>query len=169
MEEEARAVLVREFGPSDMVFERHAGMRYTGQRHNIKVAISNTGTPADIRLAFDRDYRRRYGHADAKAKAEIQALHLSAVTRLRRPELRHLPRRDEPASSPGVRSVYFGGHGMMESAIYQRVSLPPGFAAAGPAIIEEYGSTTLVWPGDRFTIGDLHEIQVHCGKTSGDS
>jgi N-methylhydantoinase A len=169
MEEEARAVLVREFGPSDMVFERHAGMRYTGQRHNIKVAISNTGTPADIRLAFDRDYRRRYGHADAKAKAEIQALHLSAVTRLRRPELRHLPRRDEPASSPGVRSVYFGGRGMMESAIYQRVSLPPGFAAAGPAIIEEYGSTTLVWPGDRFTIGDLHEIQVHCGKTSGDS
>lgn len=167
MEAQARAVLVREFGESAMVFERHAEMRYTGQRHNIKVAIANSGTPADIRLAFDRDYRRRYGHADGKAQAEIQALHLSAVIRLRRPELGHLPRRDEPERSPGLRSVYVGGHGLVDAAVYQRVSLPPGFAAAGPAIIEEYGSTTLVWPGDRFTIGALHEIQVHCAKTGG--
>jgi N-methylhydantoinase A len=167
MEEQARDVLVREVGQSDVFFERHAEMRYTGQRHNIKVAISNAQTPADIRLAFDRDYTRRYGHADARANAEVQALHVSAITRLRRPDLQHLPRRGEPATSPGTRSVYLGGHGMVDAAVYQRVSLPRGFAAAGPAIVEEYGSTTLVWPGDRFKIGDLHEIEVHCGKPSG--
>ena len=27
-------------------------------------------------------------------------------------------------------------------------------------MIEEYGSTTVVWPGDRFEIGALHEIRV---------
>ena len=41
MEEEARVALVREFGASDVLFERHAEMRYVGQRHNIKVPISN--------------------------------------------------------------------------------------------------------------------------------
>jgi hypothetical protein len=29
-------------------------------------------------------------------------------------------------------------------------------------LIEEYGSTTLVWPGDRFEIGKLGEIRIHC-------
>jgi N-methylhydantoinase A len=48
--------------------------------------------------------------------------------------------------------------------IYDRYALAPGFAAQGPAIIEEYGSTTLVWPGDRFEIGPLHEIRIHCAR-----
>ena len=92
MEAEARAALVREFGAENVLFERHAEMRYAGQRHNIKVPISGLADAAGIRQAFDRDYKRRYGHADAKAAAELQALHLSGFTRLRRPELTRLPR-----------------------------------------------------------------------------
>ena len=40
----------------------------------------------------------------------------------------------------------------------------PGFQGEGPALIEEYGSTTLVWPGDSFEIGTLGEIRIRCGK-----
>ncbi len=163
MEEDARHVLLQEFGAREVLFERHAEMRYSGQRHNIKVPLSNTATPTDIRGAFDRDYKRRYGHADARAKAEFQALHLSAFTRLNRPDLHHIPRHAPSASTVGTRQVYFGGHGMIETAVYDRASLSPGFAGHGPAIVEEYGSTTLVWPKERFEIGDLHEIRIHCG------
>ena len=84
--------LERDFGSGEVMFERHAEMRYTGQRHNIKVPISGLADPAAIREAFDRDYKRRYGHADPKAAAELQALHLCAFTRLDRPELARLPR-----------------------------------------------------------------------------
>ena len=54
---------------------------------------------------------------------------------------------------------------LSEQAHYlgHRDALKPGFSAAGPAVIEEYGSTTLVWPDDRFEIGALHEIHIHCG------
>src|SRR6195256_719873 len=45
MEVEARTALVREFGARDVLFERRAEMRYTGQRHNIKVPISGLGDP----------------------------------------------------------------------------------------------------------------------------
>jgi N-methylhydantoinase A len=169
MEKEAGDALAREFGNHDVLFERHAEMRYTGQRHNIKVSISNSGEPSEIRRAFDRDYQRRYGHADVRAKAEFQVLHLSAFIRLRRPDLTHLPRRDVLARSPTTRPVYFGKHGMLETKVYDRASLTAGFAEKGPFIIEEYGSTTVVWPGDRFEIGDLHEIRIHCRNASGAS
>jgi hypothetical protein len=29
-------------------------------------------------------------------------------------------------------------------------------------VIEEYGSTTLVWPGDKFALGTLGEIRIDC-------
>ena len=40
-------------------------------------------------------------------------------------------------------------------------------AANGPAVIEEYGSTTLIGPADRFTIGELGEITIRIGGESG--
>jgi N-methylhydantoinase A len=166
MEEEARAALARDFGGGEVLFEHYAEMRYTGQRHNIKVPISDRDSPAAVRQAFDRDYKRRYGHADARAAAEFQALHLSAYTRLRRPELARLPRGQANGALPQVRQVYFGAAGSMQQAtIYERTALPVGFKAQGPALIEEYGSTTLIWPGDSFEIGTLGEIRITCGQS----
>ena len=164
MEAEASRALAAEFGEGQVIFERHAEMRYRGQRHNIKVPISGARDPAAIRQAFDRDYKRRYGHADAKTAAEFQALHLAAFVRLRRPDLARLPRPGTSSAKPVVRSVHFGGpgDGSREALVYQRSSLPAGFEGAGPAVIEEYGSTTLVWPGDRFAIGRLGEIHLTC-------
>ena len=54
--------------------------------------------------------------------------------------------------------------GTQDAQIFQRPALSTGFAAAGPALIEEYGSTTLVWPSDRFEIGTLGEIRIQCGQ-----
>ena len=165
MEDEARAALVRDFGGGEVMFQHYAEMRYTGQRHNIKVPISDRDSPAAIRAAFDRDYKRRYGHADARAAAEFQALHLSAYTRLRRPELARLPRAQSTGGHGEKRQVYFGeAGGMLDAAIYDRTTLAPGFKGQGPALIEEYGSTTLIWPGDRFEIGTLGEIRIEVGN-----
>jgi N-methylhydantoinase A len=167
MEREARDALAREFGSGEVLFERFGEMRYVGQRHNIKVPISGLAGATTIRAAFDRDYQRRYGHADTRATAEFQALHLSAFTRLRRPELARLPRPRAEGGSAGTRAVHFGAAGTTAATIYDRVSLAPGFQGAGPALIEEYGSTTLIAPGDRFEIGALGEIRIRCGQGIG--
>ncbi|HLN84259.1 MAG TPA: hydantoinase/oxoprolinase family protein, partial [Candidatus Binatia bacterium] len=82
MERDASDSLAKEFGTRDIFFEHHAELRYRGQRHNIRVPVSGLKDAEQIRIAFERDYRRRYGHADAKAPAEFQALHLSAFARL---------------------------------------------------------------------------------------
>ncbi len=60
-----------------------------------------------------------------------------------------------------TRPVYFGETGgMADAKVYERTALAPGFKGQGPALIEEYGSTTLIWPGDGFEVGKLGEIRV---------
>ncbi|HET9916795.1 MAG TPA: hydantoinase/oxoprolinase family protein, partial [Candidatus Binatia bacterium] len=163
MEQEAAQALAKEFGSSEVFFERHAEMRYRGQRHNIKVPVSGLKNAEQIRAAFERDYKRRYGHADAKAPAEFQALHLSAFAKLKQPDVARLPRAAAKPQGAQTRRVYIGSAGgWVDAQIYQRDALAPGFKAAGPAVIEEYGSTTIVWPGDRFEVGELHEIRIYC-------
>jgi N-methylhydantoinase A len=118
-----------------------------------------------VRAAFERDYKRRYGHADAKASTEFQALHLSAFARQRRPDLARLPDVAGSGSKSGKRSVYFGSIGKSVSAeVLDRYSLPIGYKGQGPAVIEEYGSTTIIGPTDSFEIGPLKEIRISCGK-----
>ncbi|HZH83093.1 MAG TPA: hydantoinase/oxoprolinase family protein [Phototrophicaceae bacterium] len=163
MERDAADSLAKEFGTRDIFFEHHAELRYRGQRHNIKVPVSGLKDAEQIRAAFERDYRRRYGHADAKAPAEFQALHLSAFARLKQPEIARLPRAASKAQQPTTRRVYLGGAGgWVDAKIYNRDALEAGFTDAGPVVIEEYGSTTVVWPGDRFQIGALREIRIQC-------
>jgi N-methylhydantoinase A len=164
MEAESGAAIRREIGVEPAAFMRAAEMRYRGQRHNIKVPITGLGDARAVREAFDRDYKRRYGHADTRAGVEIQALHLAVSAPFHRPDLGRLTRAQAAgAGERGTRKVYFGSAGgFVETRIYDRFALPPGFAAPGPAIIEEYGSTTVVWAGDRFEIGPLGEIRIYC-------
>ena len=165
LESEAAGALAAEFGTSDVFFEHQAEMRYRGQRHNIKVPVSGLENAEQIRTTFERDYKRRYGHADAKAPAEFQALHLSAFARLRQPEIASLPRAAAKVERPRTRRIFLGNQGgWLDAQIYRRDALEPGFGGTGPAVIEEYGSTTVIWPGDRFEVGALREIRIQCGR-----
>ena len=164
MEREATEVLREEIGVAELIFERAAEMRYRGQRHNIKVLLPELDGPQKIRAIFDRDYERRYGHADTRATTEIQALHLSAFGVLPRPDLSQFYRNSENVEGAREnRPVYFSrAKDWLDTKIYNRYDLPSGFKEAGPAVIEEYGATTVIWPGDRFEIGELREIRIDC-------
>gem|GEM_PF-1220580 len=153
--------LSREFATDDILLQHLAEMRFVGQRHNIKVAVPPTDDAEVLREAFRRDYRRRYGHADPGALVEVQALHVSAFVRSHKPDLRALALQGQGGGASHVRPVYLGrAHGWRETPVHDRASLPPGFSGDGPAIIDEYGSTTLIAPGDRFFIGELGEIRI---------
>lgn len=163
MEKGATAALLAEFGDTAVRIERMIEMRYVGQRHNVKVAVPADSDAAAIRAAFDTDYHRRYGHADPSIPAEIQVLHISAFARLERPDIASLPRAAREPRAAEKRQVAFGReYGLLEADVYDRYALAPGFTALGPAVLEEYGSTTVVWPGDLFTIGELYEIRIDC-------
>ena len=56
------------------------------------------------------------------------------------------------------RKVYFG-KAFRDTPIYDRTSLPPGFTLNGPAVVEEFGSTSVVFPGQTLEV-DPHGILV---------
>jgi N-methylhydantoinase A len=46
-------------------------------------------------------------------------------------------------------------------ALYRRQDLPAGFEGVGPAIVEEYGSTSVVEAGFRFQVDRLGNLVLH--------
>ena len=163
LEGDALTALKRDFEGADIFYHHYAEMRYRGQHHEIKVMLSGLADAEAIRNAFHVAYGKRYGHSDPQSGIEFQALHLSAFAKLSKPDLTKLPGLLTESVSKKTRSVYFGGK-PHQSDVYLRRSLPIGFQANGPALIEEFGSTTVVWPRDGFEIGRLGEIRIDCSQ-----
>ena len=167
LEDESRASLEKEFGPRPVSFGRQVELRYKGQKHSLKVELPQIGDLAALHDVFNREYQRRYGHSNAKAKLEFVALHSTAMLEIRRPDLGQLTGKTKVSGTPVARNrpVYFADEGdHLATSVYDRYALPVGFKATGPAVIEEYGSSTLVGPRDHFEIGKLGEIRIECGK-----
>lgn len=72
-----------------------------------------------------------------------------------------LPKLDAKRGAPAPsdqRPVYFDG-AFHDTPIYQRGTLGPGIRVAGPAIVEEFGSTTVVFPSQHLDV-DPHGIII---------
>ena len=167
LENEGLAALRREFGDGKVTLEREAEMRYKGQHHSIKIPVSPTmTTPRRCARASIEEYLRRYGHANTAAEAEIVVLHSLATLHTKRPDMRQA--RAAGGRGQVARTTVCGRcSSSKRTASCRRRSttasaLEPGRRGRGPALIVEYGSSTLIGPGDTFTIGKLGEIDIDC-------
>jgi len=61
----------------------------------------------------------------------------------------------------GLRLVDFDLAGVHETAVYNRDQLPAGFTAAGPLIVEEPASSTLVHPGQSLMVDYYGNLEIH--------
>jgi len=151
-----------DFGDVQATFECFAEMRFIGQYHTVRVQL--TGEDAEtLRRAFHRIYRDRYGHVIETAPVEFVSLTCVAAAQLPRPDIAQLAY--APAADSAVvsrrRQIYFPEAGRhLDTAVYSRSALPIGFRGEGPAVIEEYGSTTIVGPNDCFEVGRLGELRI---------
>lgn len=163
MEQRVGVDMTRDLGVSSIRFERQVELSFKGQKHSVRVPVGTDPDTASVRETFETIYKRRYGHVEVNSPIQIVNLVLTAAATIKRPRLEELsPSVGEGNSKPsGERSVYFAERGgRISTPIYQRRNLQLGFFASGPAIIEEYGSTTVVGPDDRFEVGQLGEIHI---------
>jgi N-methylhydantoinase A len=161
--------IAADFGNVPVTFERSAEMRFLGQHHTVRIVVKTTDAEA-LRNTFYEAYRTRYGHAMDKSPVQIVSVHCSASANTPKPDILGLAgelTKEAPGQVP-TRPVFFPDQGGLASTkVFARRSLPRGFAADGPAVIEEYGSTTLISPADRFEIGPLGEIRIHIESNRG--
>ena len=166
MEEEGRQI-VSEAGVEEaqMQIKRTADLRYVGQGHEIRVAVAEGEIEAEamrqLQHDFDEEYGRLYGRlCDGVA---VEAVNWRVNVSGPRPQLQHVRIVQEGGSEAeackGQRPVFFDpDEGTVETPVYDRYGLESGFAAAGPAIVEEAESTTVVPPGWRLAVDEASSL-----------
>jgi N-methylhydantoinase A len=148
IEAEARVSMAAEgIAPASLELRRSAGMRYLGQSWELSVELPATiASASDAAAAFADVHNKRFGHRRG-GSVEIVNFRAAAIGRVRKPQLRELPAGRSGNLIPASRRpVYFHG-GYREAAVHLRDSLWTGQSVAGPAVIEESGSTTILPPG----------------------
>ncbi len=154
MRTEAEAV-VRLGAPDAALEEVRTGyMRYRGQGHEVAVPLPpgpwHAESAVAFRAAFDATYHALYGRTIPRLEIEVLTWTLALS------EARPLPARipdppEVPAPPPaGWRRIVDPGTGApVEAAVHDRAALPPGARIAGPAVIVEAETATLVPEGFR--------------------
>jgi N-methylhydantoinase A len=154
MEAEGRALLRRAGVPAaDIAVARSVDLRYTGQGHEVNVALPDgelgESLEGEILRRFIAEYRRLYHRAGPEVPAEA----ITWRVRVSGPRPAIAPRRagQRPArveeALKGFRPVYFAEYGdFRPTPVYDRYALGPGAVIEGPAVIEERESTVVLGP-----------------------
>jgi N-methylhydantoinase A len=139
--------------PERMSLLRSVEARYLGEAHEIAVPAGSPFDAAAAAAAFHSAHERIYGYAYRSGEViEFVNWKVTGVGRIERPRLAGRP--PSPGKGPGAPPAARG----RDFAIYQRAELPAGFSAPGPAVVEEYGSTTVVESGFGFEVDRLGNL-----------
>jgi N-methylhydantoinase A len=164
LERDAEATLMRDgIETSRIKLVREADIRYAGQSMEVRVTAPAGAVDASFLAgligAFNSAHLRTFGYNYAgRQKIELVNLCVSGFGLIERPQLPKLAARTGNFAPKSARPVYFGTE-FLETPVFDRASLPPTGRINGPAVVEEFGSTTVVFPGQYVEV-DPHGILV---------
>ena len=148
MEAQASERLLHEgIAPQDMALQRTVEMMYQGQWRSLAVsAPARIVSIASLIDAFHAEHEREFNYRRDEAPVAIFRVAVKAIGLVPKAELPKYPVRDHAPEPLGRRAVWFDGKSY-DAAIYQREVLEAGATISGPAIVEQFDSTTVVPPG----------------------
>jgi N-methylhydantoinase A/oxoprolinase/acetone carboxylase beta subunit len=122
--------------------ERSADVRYRGQSYELSVPWE----PADFAGPFHALHEKIYGYCDRGRAAEIVVARVKASIEVKKPSIRR-ERNGASEANPARRMRI--GRKWLKTPVYGRGELSAK-SRPGPALIVDYGSTTLIPPDWRF-------------------
>lgn len=139
--------------------------RYQNQEFAVEVELP-TLTPdagqmatliADFHNAYEREYTYRLD-----AGVEIIGIHMVAASEVGKLEILKLPTTGAIVDQAikGRREVDYATEGVHEATIYDGTRLEPGMRFAGPAVIEDPGTTVVIHPDNAVSIDDYGNIHI---------
>jgi N-methylhydantoinase A len=152
---------------ADRGLSRGVDMRYAGQAHELTVAcpagaLDDTALAA-LRAGFEAAHSQVYGYIAPEEPIRLVALRLEATGRVPKAALAQHAPAATPAESTriGTREVWLPETGgFTPCPVHDRDRLGPGHRLAGPAIVEQMDSTTLVLPGQVATVDPWLNLMV---------
>jgi N-methylhydantoinase A len=149
-------------------------MRYVGQNFElpVPVGIAVGGTLPELsdaeklRTRFFDAHDQFYGFHNETDPVEIINVRLTAsagLTKLREPR-KSKAKASRPTRSVGCRPVWFSYTRPVKTPIYDRADLWPGHIVAGPAVIEQFDSTSVLYPKDSLLVDDVMNLLITVRK-----
>jgi N-methylhydantoinase A len=168
LESQGRAQLrAQNVADEDIQIVWTADLRYEGQSYEISTPVDRkeSFTKADLNAVVDRFHDLHYhiyAYGSIDEKVEFINLRVAAIGKV--PEISLArngnARRDVGKAVKGARLVHFPAEGYIETAIYDRALLQPGQSVAGPALVEEVASTTVITPGVTGSVDEYGDIII---------
>jgi N-methylhydantoinase A len=165
MAAEAAAVVAEGAFGASTEENRIAYMRYVGQGHEIAVALPPRALTeadiADIRAAYDAEYTRFYDRPVPGSDVEVLSFAVTVATRVAgvAPAEDVLARPGPaPVRSQQVRDTRTGD--VAPWSVFDREQMAPGATVAGPCIVAEAETSTLVGPGWTCRVDGLGYLEL---------
>jgi 5-oxoprolinase (ATP-hydrolysing) len=155
LEEEGRRELAEQGVPPERIeVRRRVAWRYEGTDTVFTVAFAH---PAEMRREFEALHRQRFGFVYEVKGLLAESAEAELVGVNQRPEsIRPVPA-GQAAEPVAAVPIYSGGR-YHETPVFRRETLPAGTRLAGPALLLEPTSTTVIepgWTGEITQRGDL--------------
>jgi N-methylhydantoinase A len=165
------AIAATSITPQEIAITRAADMRYVGQEHAVTVdlpmALFAAKDRDGIKHAFDDMHLLRYGTNAPNERAEVVSLRSTVTGVMKKPPQETIAAGNAAppeAAYTGARPVFFAEtNDFVETKTYARTALLAGNAIAGPALVEEHASTTVVLPGDKLTVDPYGNLMIAVG------
>ncbi len=134
---------------------RSADIRYAGQSYELTVPW-HAANPAE---PFHREHQRVYRYSNPERAVEIVTARVRARLRVEKPKATRGGHK-RPATKPAVRRIHTAG-AWRETPVFTRANLSRS-TRRGPALVIDYGSTTLIPPGWRFVLDNSGTLRAWC-------
>jgi len=154
----------------DARHEIRLDLRYVGQEFTLSVPVElaqlKKGDRKGIRIAFDELYEQRYAHHSPEEPVEMVNIRLGAIGK--RPSLSFPSLAPLGTAAPAAeRQVYFSSaQKPLAAKVYRRDRLGAGARIAGPALIQEHGTTTVLFENDTCEVAPSGELIIQVGGAS---
>jgi N-methylhydantoinase A len=144
-------------------------MRYLGQGYDVNVTFtpgdSHDATTSAIRHNFENVYLKLYGRIYADLPLELMTFRLSASARRILGHTGSVRTPDPLDGKNGTRRAYCPKErAWLEFSVYRRDRIAVNLKLAGPAIVEENESTTVVPSGAEFHVDEHGSLIVNLAK-----
>jgi N-methylhydantoinase A len=134
---------------------RSLEMRYLGQNYELELPISfdvfDATTTEQLWTKFHEAHETRFGFNIPGEIIEIVNFSATIVSITPKPDFQRLERAVGEAVPTTRRSVMFP-NGRLETPVFRRDTLRAGHQIAGPAVVEEAASVTILNPGQSLTV-----------------
>jgi 5-oxoprolinase (ATP-hydrolysing) len=123
--------------------EPRAYLKYQGTDTALEVPY---GSAADMVRAFEEQYRRRFAFTMGGTALVVESVLVESIGASASAERLPAPNARGPARPVRMAQMFLAGR-MREAPVYDRAALPAAQTVAGPAVIFDAASTTVVEPG----------------------